>query len=196
MSGRQNSTLFVNGIVLVISIFVSLAVAELLAAIIAPSTIVEYDILGRRIAKANRGKTITVHEGAVQYHDWQPNQRGKVKWLDYEYQYEINSLSLRDSRDQFEEWSSYRILVLGDSQTYGWGLSQDQTFTFLIEEILEKVSDLKAESTEKDEVIGEQMRQVSDLESKVSDLELKILELEESSGKADELMDKLAEALG
>lgn len=65
-----------------------------------------------------------------------------------------------------------------------------------IEEILEKVSDLKAESTEKDEVITEQMRQVSDLESKVSDLELKVLELEENSGKADELMDKLAEALG
>lgn len=50
-----------------------------------------------------------------------------------------------------------------------------------VQSILNKVQDLKKESAEKDEVIGEQQRQVTALESKASDLEAKLQAAEEAT---------------
>ena len=72
-----------------------------------------------------------------------------------------------------------------------------------IDEILEKVKELKAETADKDEVIAEQHRQISELEAKLSRAEARANELEsetqnwkDAAGKTDELMEKLAAALG
>jgi predicted RNase H-like nuclease (RuvC/YqgF family) len=72
-----------------------------------------------------------------------------------------------------------------------------------LEQILDRVQDLKMENEEKDEVIRVQQGQVNELESKLKDsearcgeLELKNNELTATSGKADELVEKLCQMLG
>ena len=75
--------------------------------------------------------------------------------------------------------------------------------TLNLEQILDRVQDLKMENEEKDEVIRVQQGQINELENKIKELEdrcgeleRQILELNEASGKADELIDKLGKMLG
>ena len=75
--------------------------------------------------------------------------------------------------------------------------------TMSLEQILDRVRDLKMENEEKDEVIRVQQGQVNELESKLKEiqarcdeLEMKLNELSAESGKADELVEKLCQMLG
>ena len=75
--------------------------------------------------------------------------------------------------------------------------------TLNLEQILDRVQDLKMETDEKDEVIRVQQGQITELENQIKELEARcneldqrILELNEASGKADELVDKLSKMLG
>ena len=75
--------------------------------------------------------------------------------------------------------------------------------TMSLEQILDRVQDLKMENEEKDEVIRVQQGQVNELESKLKEiqarcdeLETKLNELSAESGKADELVEKLCQMLG
>ena len=72
-----------------------------------------------------------------------------------------------------------------------------------LDQILERVQELKDEATEKDEAIRVQQQQIDTLEKQSQDLLAQIAELEDriaamtdAAGKADELMDKLTQALG
>ncbi len=74
--------------------------------------------------------------------------------------------------------------------------------TMSLDQILERVSEIKQEAGEKDEVIRDQQLQMEELESKIEELEShcrelenKIVELTEQSRQADDLMDKLSQAL-
>jgi len=75
--------------------------------------------------------------------------------------------------------------------------------TMSLEQILDRVQDLKMENEEKDEVIRVQQGQVNELEAKLKEiqarcdeLETKLNELSAESGKADELVEKLCQMLG
>lgn len=72
-----------------------------------------------------------------------------------------------------------------------------------LDQILERVQELKDEALEKDEAIRVQQQQIDDLEKKNQDLLAQIASLEDrigamtdAAGKADELMDKLTQVLG
>ena len=67
--------------------------------------------------------------------------------------------------------------------------------TMTLEKILERVSELKQESAEKDEVIRVQQSQIDEFEQRIHELEGQVSHLQESSAKADELLDKLSRAL-
>ncbi len=71
-----------------------------------------------------------------------------------------------------------------------------------LDEILERVNELKQESTEKDEVIRVQQTQIQDLENKVRDLdqqnidlENQIAEMNESAKDAQSMLEKLSSVL-
>ena len=64
-----------------------------------------------------------------------------------------------------------------------------------MDEILARISELKQESEEKDTVMTEQMKQIQELESKVSELEGEMDELRGAASRADEMVEKLSEAL-
>lgn len=72
---------------------------------------------------------------------WQfkPNSRGQMVAASFNVTYKINSLGMRDkSRNLTKERNTKRILVLGDSFTEGFSVEQNQTFVYLLEEILNK----------------------------------------------------------
>jgi methyl-accepting chemotaxis protein len=71
-----------------------------------------------------------------------------------------------------------------------------------LEEILDRVQDLKQESDEKDEVIRVQQGQINELEAKVKqltahseELELKATELADVAEKAEALVERLSQML-
>lgn len=65
------------------------------------------------------------------FHIHRPNQKA---WL-MKVEVKINSLGFRDREFSLPKPENvFRILALGDSVTFGWGVSVDKTFTKLIEE--------------------------------------------------------------
>jgi hypothetical protein len=57
--------------------------------------------------------------------------------VDFSYTAHINSLGLREREIPRERTSAYRIIAIGDSYTYGWGVESEQTWLRLIEENLQ-----------------------------------------------------------
>lgn len=71
-----------------------------------------------------------------------PNQKGfKSHPHDYYYEYQNNEIGMRDTR-QLNDYKKYpyKILAIGDSFTYGWGVNDDETFCKLFEKIINKDS--------------------------------------------------------
>ena len=66
-------------------------------------------------------------------HEHVPNRRGKLMGVDVE----INSQGLRDYEYPLtKEPGTYRILVVGDSMTFGWGASFEDTYAKILERML------------------------------------------------------------
>jgi hypothetical protein len=66
-----------------------------------------------------------------------PNQKGRRTLPGvYDYTYSNNSLGFRGSREYGDRKSCCRIMVLGDSMTYGVGVNDDQTFASRLEKDL------------------------------------------------------------
>lgn len=67
-----------------------------------------------------------------------PQQAGIHRSRDFEVEYRSNELGFRDpDRDVRRTPGTYRILVYGDSQVFGWGLPATQRFTNLLESRIE-----------------------------------------------------------
>jgi len=70
----------------------------------------------------------------VLHHRFQPHATGRYQTVEFDTEYRINSLGLRDH--EFSEGKpphTFRILMLGDSFTEGDGVETNQTFSKLIE---------------------------------------------------------------
>ncbi len=67
-----------------------------------------------------------------------PNQSGrKIRPGVFDHTFRHNSLGLRGSKEYIlEKQTEHRILFLGDSFTYGFGVNDDQTFAYLTEKRL------------------------------------------------------------
>lgn len=71
-----------------------------------------------------------------------PNQKGfKNHPGVYYYEYQNNDIGMRDTR-KLADYSKYanKILCLGDSFTYGWGVNDNETFTSVLEKKINKDS--------------------------------------------------------
>ncbi|MFC1491845.1 SGNH/GDSL hydrolase family protein, partial [Nitrospinota bacterium] len=66
-----------------------------------------------------------------------PNQRGRVVIPGvFDYTYRNNSYGLRGKAYSFKKSNKYRVLLLGDSFTYGVGVNDNQTFSYHLEKLL------------------------------------------------------------
>ncbi len=69
-----------------------------------------------------------------------PNQKGfKSHPKEYHYEYQNNKIGMRDTR-QLSDYQTipYKILAIGDSFTYGWGVNDDETFCKILERKINK----------------------------------------------------------
>lgn len=63
-----------------------------------------------------------------------PNQEGRLIMRDFDIHIKINGRGLRDQPNSYQRQEGvYRIVVLGDSFTWGFGVEQEQIFTEVIE---------------------------------------------------------------
>lgn len=128
---------FYNSLYLGFLLIFSLIAAEILCALFSPSTFVKTDILGRKIRNGQGPLTYTVSHENETYWDYLPNQKGRMKFLnDYDVRWEINSLGLRSQEPSKDAGEMFRILVLGDSQTFGLGVDQEKTFSAQLQALL------------------------------------------------------------
>ncbi|MGI9290078.1 MAG: SGNH/GDSL hydrolase family protein, partial [Gammaproteobacteria bacterium] len=65
-------------------------------------------------------------------HVHRPNAEAHLMGVDVK----INSDGFRDQEYSLERTNKYRIVVLGDSLTFGWGVEQDKTYEHLLENML------------------------------------------------------------
>lgn len=121
-----------------LSMAVALVLAELACAVLFPSPFVTTDILGRRIRDRPRLPSRTLRHREAEYQDLMPGYRGRESLLgDYDYPFTINALGLRD-REVAPKDGRLRVLVMGDSQTYGLGVEEGKTFCDLLEAALRR----------------------------------------------------------
>ena len=55
------------------------------------------------------------------------------KTIEFEYTANINSIGIRDRELPKARGDVFRILAIGDSYTYGWGVDQEETWPYLLE---------------------------------------------------------------
>ncbi len=73
------------------------------------------------------------------HHKFVENTRSQFRGKEYDYTQTINNLGLRGANGQLNRSKDrYRILMLGDSFTMGKGVSDDKTFSALLEKSLKK----------------------------------------------------------
>ncbi len=82
---------------------------------------------------------LTVQEGCGQedlilHHSYQPNCSVSSSSAEWDISVKMNADGLRDDEIKPKENYDYRILMLGDSFTIGWGIDQGQTFSDLLEQ--------------------------------------------------------------
>ncbi len=70
-------------------------------------------------------------------HRLEPGARGVQRSGEYAVDIQINEQGLRDHLHPYEKRGDvFRILMLGDSHTYGWGVTMDEAFPQVLEESL------------------------------------------------------------
>jgi hypothetical protein len=80
------------------------------------------------------------------HHALKPLSRCRSRTTEWDIKFEVNSLGLRDYEYQENKPDgSYRILMLGDSFTEGYGVELDETFSKLLEKKLNTALDGKIE---------------------------------------------------
>ena len=72
------------------------------------------------------------------FHSLAPDVNGKHSLHEFDVTFRTNSYGLRDKEYSEKSPDNFRILVLGDSFTMGWGVEQDEVFTEVLEKDFEK----------------------------------------------------------
>ena len=62
-----------------------------------------------------------------------PNSTTTIETSEFSFTIESNSIGIRDREPVARQDAGYRVLAIGDSFTYGWGVAQDQTWPKVVE---------------------------------------------------------------
>lgn len=122
MGTGLNKKFLVNFISVIISLLIGFGIAELAVRIFAPQEVAPIRFM------------FDPQLGDIP----KPNQTGrKIRPGVFDHTFSHNSLGLRGSKEySLERKTEHRILFLGDSFTYGFGVNDNQTFAYLTEQHL------------------------------------------------------------
>lgn len=128
----QTKSIIIKLSLLILGVFLALTTLEISARLFGPKTILP--------EKCFRSDEILNH-----FHS--SNKTCKFRTAFWNVTYKINSLGLRDKEYYPKKPdNTYRILILGDSFTEGWGVEQEQSYPKQLEQMLkEKVTGKKVE---------------------------------------------------
>jgi lysophospholipase L1-like esterase len=68
-----------------------------------------------------------------------PGYQGKIQRAEYEFIFHVNDRGLRTRTSEIQSDGARRVLLLGDSQAFGFGVSDDETVAVLLENSLNRV---------------------------------------------------------
>jgi lysophospholipase L1-like esterase len=130
MTGKKpGPSALVKSLVILVSLVATAAMCELLLRVYLVNHAV-YDIEMLRYATLIKNASPNPLIGHVHA----PNAQADLMNVDVQ----INSDGLRDAEHAIARDDRYRIIFLGDSLTFGWGVEQDQTFKTLLEAALNR----------------------------------------------------------
>jgi len=66
------------------------------------------------------------------------NYRGRLATSEFDTRIHINALGYRGEDFTFDKGDRRRILVIGDSQTFGWGVEDWETYSYRLQQLLSK----------------------------------------------------------
>ena len=67
---------------------------------------------------------------------FRPHSKARYQTIEFDYVVDINSLGLRDREISIEKGDKYRILCVGDSWTFGWGVNVENSWPKQLEQYL------------------------------------------------------------
>ncbi len=121
--------LLINSSILFITIFLCLAAAEVISRIFVPNGVLR--------DKEWRTYSAMIRSDPVFRRVLVPNYKGRVIGKGIDFSVDINSKGLRDREFPYEKKDGvYRILFVGDSFIFGYGLEQEQSIPKLLEQKL------------------------------------------------------------
>lgn len=68
---------------------------------------------------------------------FEPNSKARYKTVEFDFVADINRLGLRDREISIEKDGKFRILCIGDSWTYGWGVNIENSWPRKLEKYLQ-----------------------------------------------------------
>ena len=98
------------------------------------------EIVVRMIEPAEVMRYFYSEDDNILHHKFKPNASGRYKTTEFDTDYKINSLGLRDKEYSLQKPpKTFRILMVGDSFTEGDGVYSNETFSKRLEEKLQGV---------------------------------------------------------
>ena len=125
-SRRRFSTVMMRLSVMVVATLTGLIAAELLLRLINPS--MSYGYMPQDIQMSHFRQSDFIQA------ELRPNNQSRFKMLEFDTTVVTNSLGLRDNEVDF---SKPRILCMGDSFTFGFGVENDETFCARLEQLFD-----------------------------------------------------------
>jgi hypothetical protein len=134
---RPKKQLLFSFILLGVSSLLCLLLFEVACALLRPSLHVTTDLFGRNFRKRVKIQMTKSADGRC--YDANPNQVLRdylPSSYDVTYHYDQNSIRTK-RKYEIKEKGQLRVLVLGDSQTLGQGLHEEQTYSYKVEQKLQ-----------------------------------------------------------
>jgi len=136
MSKSKIKYIFINTILFTLVSILFVLIAEILFSLFHPASYVTTDILGRKIRTWERVKMVHFKYNEFETYDLEPNKKGQVKLAgSLNFEWRINTLSLRGPEIKKKKSDALRIFILGDSQTFGF-VKEHNTYPSQLENIL------------------------------------------------------------
>jgi len=119
----MTSQIFKNSFLVIASLLIAMLLSEMFFRLFLPQTF-EVHPPGMYAGDQEVGYVLT------------PGFKGTIRRAEFEIPFQVNQFGLRGKEFRSPRPNTFRILILGDSQAFGFGVRDNETFSFQLEELL------------------------------------------------------------